>query len=515
MPTHIAVCDNRHRSEGKGDFVLFSCSLCACAVLIGVMTGMAPAFAIKISLPILLALFVLVASKLPKLKAAPYRHLLSLLTALTAVSILWPAYAIFSFGGLPSIDPKKILLMLLLLVWTFGAAAFPALWGRLARRMRLAGGPLLVLLLFMCWRFFSVATANKAGNAVVQFGWECVSFYLVFFAALSCIDGMGDLRKLVNVILISSALVSLLGMAERVTGHNPIARFIPINPEFAASQLAALDVKLREGAARIQATFEHPMVLAEFMIFVLPLGIFSIIRAARGFHRMLAAGSVALIVVAILYSATRSAIITSSALAFLGMMLLLARGMRGGRMGLKSYFSILGLLIALALAAASLGVAEKLVHGRSADERSSSLERLEQIERGIPKLQQQPLLGVGVGAGNDEIGFQAGLGRVYVDNYYLTLALDSGLPAAILFLLMMGGFAWLGIRLYFIGSGEKALLAGMLGLSLMGVAAVKFVLSIYSNLFFVYLAFAMLIVLKEQIRMQEKGEEKTMDAAHG
>jgi hypothetical protein len=128
---------------------------------------------------------------------------------------------------------------------------------------------------------------------------------------------------------------------------------------------------------------------------------------------------------------------------------------------------------------------------------------------GISKILKRPALGYGVGLGNSELFYvvkndTSTQTSPSTDNYYLTLILDSGIPASGLFVVTLGCFCWLGIKIYFIRDGEAELLAGMLGLSVLGIAVVKSVLSIDYNLLFMYLSFAMLIVLKEQVIQQKE-----------
>jgi hypothetical protein len=492
-----SMAKERRRVEVMRGAIFFA-GLFSAAAFIGALVGLEPLLSAKLSVPLLLLLFLVIACNLPKVKEPSVRKLRYTLTALAAMSIFWPTYALFSYAGLPAIDPKKIILAILLLAFVYSILTAPAVSSRVRERVRLAGWPAKLLLLFMLWRLLSAVSSTTPVASLIQYGWEAATFYLVFFATLASVKDVGDVREMAMVLTLSALIVGCLAILERFVGHNLFLGIIPATPEYIASQLASLDIRVREGQMRVQATFEHPMALAEFLVFVLPIAASLATRTFARSRRILALGSVLLIVVGISFSATRSAILAIGGLTALSVSLYFMQLVRDGRMGLKSYLSVLGLIIVGMVALASLGVAEKLIQGRSAEERGSSLERVEQLQRGFPKIQAAPMLGAGVGLGNDQIGFSALRGRLYVDNYYLTLALDSGVPAMVLFLLSIIGFAWIGVQLYLSRQGELALFAGALGLSLAGVAVMKLVLSIHYNLLFAYLAFGMLVVLKEQ-----------------
>lgn len=481
------------------------------AFLVGALTGLDPGISVRLMAIFLGPMFLIIAWMAPKVQGDNNRWLNLLLLWITFLALFWPAYIFFSVRGLPSLDPKRLLLILLTLVWLFQVMTSPVLAERFRRRLRLGGVPVLLLLTYMIWRLLSAFASNYPVMALIQLFWEVIYYYMIFFAAITAIRDFSDVRGLVMLLLVGSLVIVGLSGVEYVVGHNLFAKLTPVNAEYAAAQAASLEDKIRAGGYRLQATFDHPMLFAEFLVFMLPIMAFGALKAARPIARMIFLVGMPLMFGAILLSGTRSAISSGGAILFLTLTIFLLRNVQSSKLSLKSFFSVMALLALVSVPLASVTVISQLVEGRNAGERGSSVGRLMQVQLAVPKIQSHPLLGYGVGLGNSELGFKASRGRYSVDNYYLTLALDSGLPGAILFLGSMAAFAWLGVRTFFRdGPEELRFLSGMLGLSVLGVMVVKSVLSVDRNFLFLFLAFAFLVVLKDLMSQAGAAEKERL-----
>ena len=88
-------------------------------------------------------------------------------------------------------------------------------------------------------------------------------------------------------------------------------------------------------------------------------------------------------------------------------------------------------------------------------------------------------------------------GRISIDSYYLSLVLDSGVPALVAFVLLLSYFVFKGLRCSLTNRSDAALLAGMFSISVLGMLVMKLILSLSQNLPLLYLACAMILVLSE------------------
>jgi hypothetical protein len=469
------------------------------ALFVGALTGLDPGLSVRFMVLIGVPFLLVLAWVVPRSKDDPAERFNQILFYLMLTAIFWPPYALFTLRGLPSLEPRRMILLLLLVLWLFKVMTSPILSRRLLSRLRMGGLPLMLLSGFVVWRLASAVASAQPVYSFIQFGWDFLNYYLVFFVAISSLRDMRDLRPLLTALAAAAIAIALIGFVERVVGHNLFANLVPANAEFAAAQAQGLEEKIREGGNRVQATFEHPMVMAEFLVVILPMIVFLALKDRRKVVRVGALGGIVLVLGGIALSGTRSAMLTGAVVMSLSMTLYFMNNVQGGKMSLKAFFSVLGMLTLVVGLLASVSVMSQLIAGRTAAERGSSVSRLLQVQAAIPKVQKQPLLGYGVWMGNAELGFKASRGRLSVDNYYLTLTLDSGLPGSLAFLGALIGFIWTGARL-FLGKAEadQRVLAGLLSISLIGLMVTKSVLSIEKNLIFMTLICAMLVVLREQ-----------------
>lgn len=488
---------------------LFALILCMVASAMGLFIVVALPLAIKSFIFILLALYLVNVALMPKRPQASAMFLRRVLLSSLCVLVFWPTYAVFTLSGLPSIDPRKIALLLLLLSVTYTCLNVESALASMKATLAKGGWLTLLLVLFVLWRLASVLASDNLEKASIQFGWELLTFFLVFAATIVCLRSSRDMHTVLAVMTVCTGLVSLIAIVERLHGSNFISPLAPRNLEFDAAQALALHAKIREGANRVQATFEHPMAMAEFLVMMAPPAAFVAFRHKRRAMRLCGLATLPLLVVAVFLTQTRSAFIAIAGMIVCGAILWLAKIMKTQSLGFKGYLSFVGIAIVVAILASAAGIASTLVSGRSEAEQQSSLERLEQLKRAESVIAKAPMLGSGVGLGNDTIGFSAVKGRLYVDNYYLTLALDSGIPGAVLFFLILVFASFSGIRLFFSRSGETAELAGCLALSIFALVLTKSVLSIHYNLTYAYLLIGLLIVLKAQ---REKKDDQASAA---
>ncbi|TFW16410.1 O-antigen ligase family protein [Duganella callida] len=476
------------------------------AFVVGALIGLDPGTAVRAMVLLATPLVLVLVWAAPKSADDPAARLNLLLVGVLLASMLWPSYVVFSTSGLPGIEPKRMLSLLLLGYWLYKMFTAPVLAQRFMRRWRAGGLPLALLVGFLLWRLASALASEQPVYSFIQYGWSVFNFHLVFFVALSSLRDRRDVAAVMKLLVGGAVLVALLGGVERVVGHNLFSKLVSADNEVVA---AALADKLRDGGNRVQATFEHPMVMAEFLMMIVPMAVFLLFDSTRQRNKVAGAVALAAIMAGVLLSGTRSAILTSGAVLGLTLVLYFLENLRGrGGFTARGLLSLIGLIGIITVALAAVPVVTELVQGRNAYERGSSTARVIQYQMGLPKLEKQPVLGYGAGMGNFQVGFKASKGRVSVDSYYLTMALDSGVPGLLLFVGVLLGFIGMGLRLSFVETAPgPRLMARVLAVSLIGTLATRAVLSIEFNLFYMALVCALLLVLKAQRREQDRGAQ--------
>lgn len=438
---------------------------------------------------------------LPKRSHGPDGLAMGVLTLLMICIHLWPQYIFYRFGGLPAISPTKFAWLAFLCVASFSALLCRTPMARLSKRCKAHPWLIGSLVIFMSWRIISALAGDEPLVQVWLLGSEMISSYLFFFLILAVIRDESDVLRLLNVLAVVALIQAGLASYESVVKHTLFGRFVSASSDDPATMASILAEKFRGGAYRAQGTFEHPMVLAEFLAMMVPLAV-AVAARAKLHLRLLALGFIPLAIAMILASRSRSGIaVLLAAVVLVGLLFALPRNSdhkgvsrQGGTLVAAAFF-----LPVLAVGAYIAGTEiYELIAGRNVSEASSTMSRVLMFEKGIPLVLESPLFGYGNGLGAVKLGFFDGV-RYNIDSYFLTVALDSGLPGFIAFgIVVIGGIA-LGLRLYINDSGKTGTTAGLIAISLVMFVGVKSVLSITSGFTLAFALIVSLIVLNESL----------------
>jgi hypothetical protein len=423
---------------------------------VGAASAMMPTMAVRAA-----PLFLLIVVALFALLSRNGKGILSSLgliwlVGLISVFSLWPTYIFFSVGGLPAIDPRKIvalgstgLLFYLLLNKSYALSSMLGKENVAVRKFSL------IVLTYLGLRFLSSFSSESIFSSTIFFAWDFVNYYSVLLLALILLDK--DAHKyFLRTLLWVAFFVGAYALLEKAMGHNFLTSFAPRSERFSDFARAMMVERLRDGFFRAQSTFEHPLLLAEFaaLSFCFSLSVLLLAQSARS--RMWS-GALCIVLLATVWAtnsrAAYLAVAVSGVSIFLLRVLMPSKEERSAETSLRKvkFFSIvfIGLLCAIPLILIVL-------EGGSRDERSSSMARIAMLELGVPSLIAHPILGIGPGMAGSVAGITTGAGVATLDNYLLAVAMDSGIPAFILFLLTILYPAWLCINYILNGNKEGA-----------------------------------------------------------
>jgi len=300
-----------------------------------------------------------------------------------------------------------------------------------------------LVLFFFFLALASLPMAIGRSLAAPELFRQMIIWFLPFLIAVTYIRRQRDLLLMMKVITLGAGVAGLIAISEAATGQLLASFLSPIIPNDQEWLRVAQEIKIRDGVFRAQATHTHPLSLGEFLAFTAPFAMVFAVNAKTFYGKSFWAG----LMLAIVFGA----LLTSSRGALLG--IVVAGGASGLVLGYRflktnaSYqFRPLAGVISLALIAASpivfVGGYKMITGAGGASASNSSQARLDQIELAIPKIMKRPIGGYGTGRAARALGYW---GRTLtVDNYYLTLALDLGLPGPIIFasiLIATGGGA--------------------------------------------------------------------------
>ncbi len=490
LPLHLqaltdALSTSRLRGwVGGAKKALVFLALLIPALLLGFMIGtFPPGFTVRvIALPIFIGFLILAWMMRSDKATMPGVLSMGMLVGTAALSVLWPRYVYFSIGG-PQVNPLTLLTFASIVLALALIASSPALTARMAQVHRASKPIGTILLLWLVWRLIATLSGKYPFAAGFDFVRELAyltSFYLIGTIIACSADGP---RLLIRVLLGCALLLGAAGMVEAVLQRNPFVRFAS-----GGATLSAIDAlkviaaeKVRGGSYRVQATFEHPLVFAQFLVAALPLAMYAVVWERSKLWRLVAILFIPMGLFTLYKTGSRAGVAClAGSLAFLGLFgwvkLVRSRGY-----GKAVAFAAVPAVF-LGLAAVALLV-EELASGRNRVEQGSSLVRLKMLQLGVRALQDSPALGFGQASAISKAGIldpATGVGTL--DSLLLSTALDSGYVGLGLFLLFVllvigkGTLAALRLR------GEQSARQIFLVSAVLAVFAAFITLSINSNL---------------------------------
>jgi O-antigen ligase len=456
----------------------------------GAYTALAPQLVARLLLlPILLFLILLalLSQSNADLSEKTLKYWLGLLLTTMA---LWPTYMIIKVGGLPSVDARRVVAGLSIAVTIY------LIFSRKPIResfFLIFKGPLgvtsFLLSIYVALRVTSSLVSEYSIYSLLQVFWEILYYYSMFFIAAILFYKKHLQEWALKIMLVLALIVSFYSAIEWVLQKNILVMFTPSGKEFAMFQKALAVERLRDGFFRAQGTFEHPLLLAEFSAMAASFGVSALMwknqnKSIRqlGFFAFLSA------VFAGFLTGSRSAFVALGvSIIFLVLVWLFANKsfIEKGNSAVRKFFCVTTFLSILLIA---LPVLNTLVSGKNVGEAASTNSRLYMMELGWRSIKNNFLLGTGPGSSGSIAGVVNASGVGTLDNYFLAIAIESGVPALVFLMLFLTYPIWILFNKLIDGdlTIDKAFSSAVMG-CLIVTTLVHAILWMPYNMFFVFL----------------------------
>jgi len=315
----------------------------------------------------------------------------------------------------------------------------------------------------------------------------------MFLAATTLLRTEAHINTLFSVILLATLAVVVVVFAEIMAGHNLFSAYAA-DPEVAVRLVTG---ETRSGHARVFGTFANPLALAAYMCFAIPIMLNIIFKGRNLMSLFLAAFTMAGALVALYNTDSRGGLVVLALTLALLTFLVLRSWLRRIQRSKRAAALALSLFV---IAAIGFTVAQFVfvnTQGTTTAKSRSSDERATQIAEGTPLIESNPLLGYGAGRAVTALNSPANT----VDNYYLTLALESGLPGLLLFVTLEILLLTKGMKLIKRQWSGRTLSVYVV-LSIVGNVVFMFVLSLTQVVPLLFLFYGLVIVLGEMHRVE-------------
>jgi hypothetical protein len=470
---------------------------CVLGLLFGVIVPILPLKATAVLLLIVVGLVGLtVAILMPDKEHTPYGVIYAIFLLAIVSKFVWPNFAYLPIPGLPSKNPQRWIWALCVAYWAYSMLVSGSLRDRLAYRLG-ASGLAKLLCLLLLWRFASIFASDEPATSAYTLLVETFDHFMAFMFCLTWIRGERDVERIGLALVITTAMISSFAVAEIALRQNIFIKLVPYDPTNEMFLTMAVESKLREGGYRAQASFNHPLLMAQFVVTVLPIIVYALFKQGGKWVKAVSLFSLTSVPFLLWASRTRTAVLVAGVVLTVGFIMLATNAAR--RKEASSAGSLLGgvgLVFAAGLTCAVGVAAFVLTVGRTAEESVSSMARAQMLRMAFRAATTEPLLGFGPALGNVQAAIYSSRGSASLDNYWLTLLLESGFPAMILFVialaLVLRGIVKQTMRGH---ATEAHLLSATWGLAALAFGITTTILSTTHNLPLLNLCFGVLVAL--------------------
>lgn len=381
----------------------------------------------------------------PAAKAAPRRLAFSLLLIAAFLLPVWPVYLFVKLGPLPILTPPRLVLYAVSAIWAYDMSFSPLRRAQFALAVRKSGALSAIIFFFFVLGLMSLPFAEGRSISIPEFIRQLMIWLVPYCAALTYCRRQQDFILLMKALTLGAFVVAVIAIGEALSRQLLASILSPYIADDAEWLRNVQTEKIRDGVFRAQSTHTHPLSLGEHLALSAPFALAFFLSARRVRGRLLWAAALAVIALAAITTNSRGAMLVmvlslGSMSALLGYRFL----KRAAASQWRPFAGLIVLCCVVVSPVAAVG-ALAIISGEGGQSAANSTQsRADQMEMAWPKIVKRPVGGYGTGRAARVLGYW---GRTLtIDNYYLTLALDLGLPGPLTLLAMMVAWGWTALK---------------------------------------------------------------------
>lgn len=421
---------------------------------------------------------------------------------------LWPFYIDIRLSANVGVNPQRIISGLFAVLFLLGF--MPDRNHRMFMTKHIGENSRFYIpfIFYFGWRVLSALSSGRPISIFVML-YELTSYFVIYFGFLICIFYEGRRRLLLGFLTAAALVLIALCFVEGILQYNYFAQFASRQDRIAISSQEII----RAGSHRVKGTFEHPLTLVQYIALIMPL----LVVATAGLYRSSTRFAwLILFVFVLLMTKSRSAIAFLGAVFFLYFWAKYITRRMPNRLPTPPFLLWIG--VALIAACFTIISFTSEYYGRTY---LDSPARKAQLINGVIAVAKAPMLGYGPGAPSGVILYEISResrfaekmwarNAMTVDNRYITIAIESGIPGLFFFLsfnFIVLYHAYCELKESGIALGRTQewywLLASMM--SCVGALIVMVILSIFTVHSVYFIVLASLVYSTDIIRKQRIG----------
>lgn len=407
------------------------------AAFYGLVIGVtATLFLVQLMIPVALALL-LALSLLPETGIVYERTLKALFFAFFFSLAVWPNYLAVSIGSLPWITVVRLLAIPMSLIFLMSLSQSAAYRRSLAETLSASPVVWKLLAFYFVLAFVTLAASDKFAFSVNKYIIAIYSLGAIFLLSVQLFSRPGVARQFAVMMWVGLLICCFFGMWEARIGQvvwaGRIPSFLKVEDE-AVIRILSGTMRSAIGVHRVQGKFTTSLNMAEFLALMTPFILHFMVTGRNLLERVLAAATLPLIFTAIVKTDSRLGMV-GFGVAVVGYLFYWAyrRWVRDRR----SIFAPLILLgypafvVLVILSSFFVTRVRNAVWGSGAEAASNNA-RIGQFNDGVEVILRQPW-GYGIGRAAETLGYTNRLGTLTIDNYYLSIAIETGILGLIAF----------------------------------------------------------------------------------
>lgn len=414
------------------------------AVLMGAAVAiLPPILSLAIACVLIAPVALLLLARAPEMTEIPSKLLSSLFIATIFLYFIWPRNAFIPISALPIKHPQKMLHLALLSFYLYCLIKCQPLRDHVKSVFIKNKSLFFAWLMLAIWQLLSILTSEVPALSLLRWTNDFITLYMTLPLMVGCITTPDNLKQLIISIIAAGFINVVYAAPEVIFRKNIFEKIITLSEIDPVTAKQIIAAKLRGGSYRAQASFDHPILFAEYLCLTLPFAVTATYFSKRKVLGLIVALA---LLAGLAVSQSRTATVAGAAAFSITAIMLATNFARNSQ---KAGAVLSGTLILSPILAATTYITVIIIGdfivGRSHVESGSTSARVDMLYEGIKLAMDSPLLGFGQGLGPITLNFTNGDGLMTLDNFYLILVLDGGFPALLLFLaiiFMTGKKCW-------------------------------------------------------------------------
>ena len=474
--------------------VFFSLFVLIYAVFVSFAITISPVVAALLFVPLIGLIFWLA----PTVETYPKKLLMFMFFLWLAASVLWPSYLNLQLPGLPGIEPSRVLLSTLIFIWIFYLIKSTDMKNHVHSVFVTNTKYFLFFLFIFLIKFIAIFFSESIFQSLFYYIKDLIEVFLPALVLLSLFMVTKDIKEFLFVLAVIGGGVILISMVELIVNKNVFSLYLP--PGFVMSSEyveQAISEKIRGGGYRVQGPFGHPLLLAQFIVVILPIYVYLFLTHPKRLVKLISFILIPLAFIVLYKTGSRSIFIGIAAEIIIVAALYLRLVMVTKKTSVLGWITIVSYPVFILLGLFIFYLTMDYFLGQTIQEMNSTNARLLMWERGLSIITESPLFGFGSGSAAYVLGFTGGGGVLTIDSYYLSVLLESGYIGFIVFIAYFVLIFYLGVKLIKMTPQNSAILLTVMP-AIFGYLTIALILSTPHNLNILFLLTVIFLLLNNE-----------------